>query len=161
MRQSGLTFQLVPPHNHRRNYAEKAIGSFKDHFIAGLCSMDPDFPLYLWCRLLPHAELTLNLLRPSRTSPHISAYEDINGPFDYNATPLLPPGIKITIHEKPNQRKSWGPRSVDGWYLGPALDHYRCHRVFSSHTRAERITDTLQTFPHYTKPPSPQQIKTL
>jgi len=31
-----LKFQLVPPHNHRRNYAEKAIDTWKDHFIAGL-----------------------------------------------------------------------------------------------------------------------------
>jgi hypothetical protein len=32
-----MTFQLVPPHNHQYNLAEKAIPTFKDHFIAILC----------------------------------------------------------------------------------------------------------------------------
>jgi hypothetical protein len=30
-----ITFQLVPPYIHRRNSAERAIRSFKDHLIAG------------------------------------------------------------------------------------------------------------------------------
>ena len=54
--------QLVPPHIHQRNSAERAIQTFKNHFIAGLASTDPNFPLSNWCRLLPQAELTLNLL---------------------------------------------------------------------------------------------------
>jgi len=32
-----MTFQLVPPHDHWRNIAEKAIQTFKDHFISILC----------------------------------------------------------------------------------------------------------------------------
>ncbi len=31
---NNMTYQLVPPHNHRRNKAEKAIQMFKDHFVA-------------------------------------------------------------------------------------------------------------------------------
>ena len=57
-----VDFQLVPPHLHHRNAAERAIRTFKNHFIAGLCSMDRDFPIHLWDRLVPQAELTLNLL---------------------------------------------------------------------------------------------------
>jgi hypothetical protein len=34
--QQDITFQLVPPYSHRRNSAERAIRSFKDHLIAGL-----------------------------------------------------------------------------------------------------------------------------
>jgi hypothetical protein len=40
----GITYQLAPPHIHRRNNAERAIHTFKNHFIAGLCSVDPNFP---------------------------------------------------------------------------------------------------------------------
>ena len=36
IRDSGMTFQLVPPEDHRRNAAEKAIQTWKDHFIAAL-----------------------------------------------------------------------------------------------------------------------------
>ena len=35
-----MKFQLVPPHDHRRNIAEKAIQVFKDHFISVLCGTD-------------------------------------------------------------------------------------------------------------------------
>jgi hypothetical protein len=58
-----VDFQLTPPHLHRRNATERAIRTFKNHFIAGLCTTNPDFPLHLWDRLLPQALITLNLLR--------------------------------------------------------------------------------------------------
>lgn len=51
-----VDYQLVPPRLHRRNAAERAIRTFKNHFIAGLCSVDKDFPLHLWDKLLPQAE---------------------------------------------------------------------------------------------------------
>ena len=57
-----LTYQLVPPHDHRRNRAKRAIQTFKAHFISILCGVDEKFPIELWCRLLPQAEITLNLL---------------------------------------------------------------------------------------------------
>jgi hypothetical protein len=56
-------YQLVPPDCHRRNAAERAIRTFKEHFVAGLSSVDPAFLLQLWDRLLTQAEITLNLLR--------------------------------------------------------------------------------------------------
>jgi hypothetical protein len=48
-----VEYQLVPPHCHCRNAAERAIRTFKEHFVAGLSSVDPTFPLHLWDRLLP------------------------------------------------------------------------------------------------------------
>jgi hypothetical protein len=121
----GIKYQLALPHIHRRNNAERAIQTFKNNFIAGLCSVDPTFPLKLWDKLLPQATITLNLLRKSRINPRMSAYAQLNGHFDFNRTPLAPPGTRIIAHEKPNQRASWDPHGVDGYYLGPALDHYR------------------------------------
>jgi hypothetical protein len=61
----------------------------------------------------------------------------LEGTFDYKKTPLAPPGTKVIIHEKPQQRGSWDPHSVDGWYLGPVMEHYPCHRVFTTKTHAE------------------------
>ena len=46
-------FQLMPPHLHRTNAAERAIATFKDHSVTGLASTDPDFSIHLWDRLLP------------------------------------------------------------------------------------------------------------
>ena len=42
-REFKLEYQLVPPHIHHRNAAEHAIRTFKNHFIAGLSSVDKDF----------------------------------------------------------------------------------------------------------------------
>jgi hypothetical protein len=50
-----VEYQLVPPHCHRRNAAERAFRTFKENFVAGLASADPEFPLNLWDRLLPQA----------------------------------------------------------------------------------------------------------
>jgi hypothetical protein len=70
----GIDYQLAPPHIHQSNNAERTIQTFKNHFIAGLCSVDPNFPLMLWDKLLHQATITLNLLRKSRINPRMSAY---------------------------------------------------------------------------------------
>ena len=100
-------FQLVPPHQHRRNAAERAIRTYKNHLLAGLATCDPDFPVEEWDRLLFQCELTLNLLRTSRVNPHLSAWAYIHGVFDFNKTPLAPPGTKVVFHSKPSKRASW------------------------------------------------------
>ena len=58
----GVTYQLVPPNMHGRNTAERAIRTFKAHFLAILEDVADDFPRHIWNLLLPQAELTFNLL---------------------------------------------------------------------------------------------------
>jgi hypothetical protein len=86
-----VDYQLVPPLCHRRNAAERAIWTFKEHFVAGLSSLDPTFPLHLWDRLLPQAEITLNLMRTSRLHPQLSAAARFRGLVDYNKTAFALP----------------------------------------------------------------------
>ena len=43
-----LNYQLTPPNIHRINAAEGAIRTFKNHFIAGLASVNPTFPINKW-----------------------------------------------------------------------------------------------------------------
>jgi hypothetical protein len=50
-----MSYQLVPPHWHRTNAAERAIRTLKEQFKARLATVDPDFPAHLWDRLLPQA----------------------------------------------------------------------------------------------------------
>jgi hypothetical protein len=131
-----IEYQLVPSRCHRRNAAERAIQTFKEHFVAGLSSVDPTFPLHLWDILLPQAEITLNLLRTSRLHPQLSA------------TAFAPPGFKIIAHEKPGKRRTWSPHGHHGYFLGPAMHHYQCKNVYISATASERIVDTLEFPPH-------------
>ena len=143
-----IHLQLVPPYDHRTNPAEKAIDTWKSHFIAGLASLPPTFPMHLWCRLIPHATTTLNLLRPSNLNPKLSAYAQLEGAFDFNSTPLAPPGCQTIVYESPDHRASWNDKGVEAWYLGPAMSHYRCHTVYVPKSRAERIARTVDFFPH-------------
>ena len=149
-----ITYQLVPPHIHRRNAAERAIQTFKAHFITTLCIADPNYPAKEWDRLLPQCEITMNLLRNCRFNPKLSAYAALNGPFDFNRTPLAPPGTKILMHEKIGNRRSWAPRGTDGWYIGPALEHYRCITCYLPETHATRVADTVEYFPNTVPIPS-------
>ena len=74
LKEHNIAYELVPPHQHRRNVAERAIRTFKNHFLAGLATCDPDFPIREWDRLNQQAELTLNLLRNSRVNPNLSSW---------------------------------------------------------------------------------------
>ena len=103
----GAKFQLVPPNIHRRNAAERAIRTFKAHFLAILAGAASDFPRNLWDLLVPQAEMTLNMLRQATLNPSISAWEFFHGPFDYDATPVGPLGMRVIAHIKPSKRRSW------------------------------------------------------
>ena len=88
IKRNGMKYQHVPPHDHRRNIAEKAIQVFKDHFVSVLCGTDKNFPLQLWCQILRHAEHQLNLLQKSRVTPSVSAFAHMYGQHDYDAQPF-------------------------------------------------------------------------
>ena len=149
-----INYQLVPPHIHRRNAAERTINTWKNHFIAGLSSIHPEFPLLEWDRLTEQGMMTQIFLRNTRTNPKLSSWEYIFGRYDYRATPMAPPGIKMVIHEKPSQRGSLDPLGIVGFYIGPAMMHYRSVKCCIPSTRAERVTDTITFLPH--KTPVPQ-----
>lgn len=69
--EKSIEFQLTPAGKHSRNLAEKAIQIWKDHFIAGLSSTHPNFPVNQWCKLIEQANITLCLLHPSRINPQL------------------------------------------------------------------------------------------
>ena len=79
MREVNEKFQLVPPHIHCINSEERAIRTFKEHFIDRLASTHKDFPLHLWCQIIPHASLTLNLLCQLRMNPKLSRCDQLHG----------------------------------------------------------------------------------
>ena len=87
-----VKYQLTPTHAHLRNMADGANRYVKTHLIVGLCSVNKTFPMHLWDRILPHATMTLNMMQTSCCNYNMSYYTDLEGYFDYNATPLTPPG---------------------------------------------------------------------
>ena len=97
----------------------------------------------------------LNLLQQSRINPKLSAYAQVHGAYDFNATSVAPPGICVVVHEKPAVRGSWSIRGIDGWYLGHTLHQYICFEVFANNTSHSRIADTVEFFLHHFTVPFP------
>ena len=153
-RKHNVQFQRVPPHQHRRNAAERAIQTWKNHFITGLSTCDPSFPSKEWDRLIEQGEITLNLLRSSRRQPSLSAYHGLFGAFDFNKTPLAIPGTKVLVHEMPKQRNTWAQHGIPGFYIGPSMEHYRCFKCYIPSTNATRDSPTIEWFPTTIKFPT-------
>lgn len=139
--------QLVPPNDHQANKAERDIRTFKNHLIASLCSVDPSFPMEAWEHTLPQIELTLNLMRGSAFSPHVSAWHSLHGTFNFSNTPIAPLGMKIVSFDPPDVRDSFAPHGVSGFYVHPALRHHRCYGVYIPSTASLRITGQLSWHP--------------
>ena len=126
LQKENCKWQFVELTNHRVNAAERAIQTFKNHFIIGLCSTDSNWPLQLWDQLAEQATITLNLIRTSRIDPTKLAYHQLHGhKYDWNSHPMAPPGTRAVIYLKPDSSTSWGARGLDAWYCGPVFDHYR------------------------------------
>ena len=69
--------------------------------------------------------MTLDMMKPFQRNPTMSAYTALEGQFDLKKTMLVPPGIKVIVHEKHQQSKIRGIHGILGWYIGPAMEHYR------------------------------------
>ena len=74
MRKKHITFQMVPPCNHRANFEERTIQTFKKCFKAGISTLYSDFHIVEWDQLLPQAFLTLNSLQPPNVNPQLSVH---------------------------------------------------------------------------------------
>ena len=110
--------KLVPPRFHHRNATEVAVRNFKAHFLGVFAGTASNFSPLLWDMLLPQAEIKGNLLQQSNTTPNVSAYAHLNGPFDYNEMPILPRSTNKT-----DKGGAWAYHTVNGWYLVTSSEH--------------------------------------
>jgi hypothetical protein len=53
-------------------------------------------------------------------------------------------GCRVLIHTKPATRQSWDYSAKHGFYVGPALDHYRCYKLVKLETKQKVISDTAK-----------------
>ena len=71
------------------------------------------------------------------------------------------PGTRAVVLDPANIRTTWATHGTEGYYVGPALNHYRCFTFSMPQTRSLRISDTVQWLPknrHITLPSSTQLI---
>ncbi len=108
-----------------------------------------DFPIQLWDKLAPQVQDSINLLRCSRVNPTKSAYEILEGPYDWNQYPLALLGTKAVIYEDADTRASWAPHGLDAWLLGPSRDHYRCNLYYVPELKGYRVSGSADLFPQH------------
>ena len=121
----------------------------RSYLCAGLASCNPKFLSQEWDLLIPQAVLTLNLLHSSRTNPSLSAYTAIKCNFNFNGTPLAPPGTKVLVHEEASNRPSFSTHAVNGWYIFSSLKHYLCYHCYIPTTASTRHANTVKFFQKY------------
>ena len=141
-------YQYTPPDIHRTNPAERAIQTYKACAKSTFASLPKTFPIAYWCRLIPQIDLSVNIVRPCRQNPFLSAWTALEGEFHFDATPLAPPGTEMLLHERSSRRASWAYNAKKAWYIGPCLHHYRNVRAIMKDTGAERIGDTFRFHHH-------------
>jgi hypothetical protein len=78
----------------------------------------------------------------------LSAWHGLHStPFDFDSHPIHPPGQLVVAHDAPLTRASWAKHGTRGFYLSPAVHHYRCHNVFLPLSNSYRVCQTLDDFP--------------
>jgi hypothetical protein len=82
-------------------------------------------------------------------------------PLRFQCHPHCPPGIKVLAFDGPDERDSWAPHGEEAFYVGPAINHYRCYEVHVSKTKRCRITDTLSWHPRRFIMPGASPLDTL
>jgi len=141
--------QFVPPSMHRANVAERAIRHAKNTVIAMVSAVEEDMdPRIRFERVITQAEIAINHLKPCSRIPSITAWEGMhNSKYDFQAHPISIYGMRAIVHEKPEDQKSWDNHGVEGFYLGPSLNHYRCWDFYIPKTQRTHLSDTVQWLP--------------
>ena len=87
----------------------------------------------------------MNLMRAYGINPKLSAYEQLEGTFDFNATPLVPLVTMVVMHETPGQIFFFGKQGFKGWNVDTVKHHFWCHKVYIPATGGEQIGDKVET----------------
>jgi hypothetical protein len=112
----------------------------------------------LWDRLLPQGIQRLNLLHPAKSiltfrSPPVSMA---------NSTTIVPPSPHQGCgYSSMKDLMCRAAHAAPGWYLGPAMNHYRCYCVKAWPTRAKGATDTLAWLPSNVSLPLPTPLERM
>ena len=112
-----------------------------------------------WDLLIPQTLVILNLIQPPCINPAISAYNQIHEIFDFNATPLLIPGIKVCVHDRLAINGSLADKGTEAFYLDHAPNHYQNVVCWVPSTNTFCTSDNVEYFPHDCDMPTPTKFK--
>ncbi len=67
----------------------------------------------------------------------------LNKRFFFLLSLFAPLGCKVEAHVTPGTRETWAAHTTSGYYTENAWEHYRCHEVYVSSTKATRVCETV------------------
>ena len=123
MTYNDVAYQVTPKGKKSRNYDEKVIKTWKNHFLSVMTSTHLNFPFPQWCKLVEQGNITLNLLRPYRLNLKLSAYGQVFSNFYCQKTPFPPPGMKLLAHVLPIDRLPFYPHVIKVFSVGIAMEN--------------------------------------
>ena len=154
IKDQGVPIQLIEPGNHRVNAAKMGVKTGKYHLISSLATAAKSIPIQLWCQYMTQIEMKLNMLRTCRQYPTISTYKALNGPFDYNKTPLAPLGSPAVLYDDPTNRNTFAPHCTDAIYVAPPMLHYCNRKYWVPSTQKMRISSSERIYPEHCEVPT-------
>lgn len=142
LRLDGTVPDYVPSNNYQFLKAERMIRVVKNNVISIWAGAKSDFAMKCWERTLEGAKITLNLTRKC-VSPGISAYQCLNGKFNYSRNSLAPLGSLVLNYNDCDVRATWDAHRVTGFYVDTSMQHYRVFQVVVSSTSRTHVSDTV------------------
>eukprot|EP00804_Cyclotella_cryptica_P027939 CCRYP_003830-RB/>CCRYP_003830-RB protein AED:0.42 eAED:0.41 QI:0/0/0/1/0/0/3/0/461 len=136
---SGMTYQLMPPDDHRRNVAKRPCKHGKTILLLSLAAQPTNFhstfganSFHTW------NDNSTSCISPMPTpgSLHMPTSTDLTTTMHH------PSFHSALMHDKPHQRKTYAQHCSKGWVIGTSTEHYRCWKIWSPTTRSTRSAAT-------------------
>ena len=94
------------------------------------------------------------MLRTCRRDPNISMYKALNGPSDYNKSPLAPLGSPAVLYDDPTDRNNFAPHCKDAIYVAPSMIHYLNSKYWVPINQKMRILRSARIYPENCEVPT-------
>ena len=94
------------------------------------------------------------MFRTSRLDITKTTYQETEGAFDWNVTPLVPLGTRGMVFIHPDNHNTFAPHCNTGYVIGRAPHHYRLLKFYIPATCGYRLSDTYRRYPHHCQMPT-------
>ena len=139
----------VAPHNHCVNAAEPVVKTAKYHLITALATLDWSCPIQLWSKMMEQIQDTLNMFRASKNGTTKTAYQELEGGFDWNATPIASLETKGSVFIHPDNPNTFAPHCDNGYTVDRCNSHYQLLSFYIQATSGYQHSGTYRLYPQH------------
>lgn len=129
------------------NIAKPVVKTAKYHLITVLTTLNWSCPIKLWRRTVKKIEDILNMFRTSRNNTTKTAYQETEGAFNWNATPLAPVRTRAMVFIHPDNHSTFAPHCDTGHVVGRAPRHYCLLEFYIPAMRGYKCSGMYRLYP--------------